>query len=442
MKHFIKIIMIFILLLGVANLFSQTTPAEIGTEKEFNPELRTSSGKLRADSLNCELAGGWFSGMCYAVFTVDTLAYIGKGVYLQILNVSDPANPTSLGEISCPGVVENICVVGDLAYVADGDAGLRIIDVTDPTDPDEIGFYDTEGSANGVHIVGDLAYVADGDAGLRIIDVTDPTDPDEVGFYDTGGSAQDVHVVGNFAYVTDSSYGLLVINVSDSTDPDESGSTGGYNSYGFHVVDNLAYVACYSVGLRIINVFYSASPSEIGFCDTGGSAMDVYVVGDLAYVADGDAGLRIIDVTDPTDPDEVGFYDIEAYARGVHVVGDLAYVAYGEDGLYIIRYTGGSGIEEEIKPNVFSISQPSPNPFARETVLKYELPKSTEVDITVHNMLGQKIRELYSGEKSAGVHQLTWDGTDNAGEKLPGGIYFLRVKAGSREINSKLLLVK
>jgi len=101
-----------------------------------------------------------------------------------------------------------------------------------------------------------------------------------------------------------------------------------------------------------------------------------------------------------------------------------------------------AGIEEEIVPNVFSISNPTPNPFTKETVLRYKVPEDTEVDINLYNMLGENVRELFSGKKSAGVYQLTWDGTNNVGEKLSVGIYFLILKAGNKEASTKLMLVK
>ena len=61
-------------------------------------------------------------------------------------------------------------MVGDFAYVADRDSGLRIIDVSNPAFPVEIGAFDTPDEAYDVEVVGDLAYVADRYSGLRIID--------------------------------------------------------------------------------------------------------------------------------------------------------------------------------------------------------------------------------------------------------------------------------
>jgi hypothetical protein len=75
--------------------------------------------------------------------------------------------------------------------VADGYAGgLQVIDVSDPANPQRVGGYDTSGEAQGVAVSGHYAYVADGYAGgLQVIDVSDPANPQRVGGYDTSGEA-------------------------------------------------------------------------------------------------------------------------------------------------------------------------------------------------------------------------------------------------------------
>ena len=90
-------------------------------------------------------------------------AYIGIGPRLAILNIADPSLPTLAGQTGVfPGIVNDVAVAGNYAYVADGSAGLRIIDVSLPSAPAEVGFYDTPGAAYDVAVAGNYAYVADG----------------------------------------------------------------------------------------------------------------------------------------------------------------------------------------------------------------------------------------------------------------------------------------
>jgi Ca2+-binding RTX toxin-like protein len=77
--------------------------------------------------------------------------------------------------------------------------------------------YDTSGSVIDVQVIGNYAYVTDGDSGLQIIDISNPTTPILKDAYDTSGFAYGLQVVGNYAYVADREGGLKIIDVSDFT---------------------------------------------------------------------------------------------------------------------------------------------------------------------------------------------------------------------------------
>jgi hypothetical protein len=121
----------------------------------------------------------------------------------------------TVGALDTPGQAYDVEVVGDLAYVADGGAGLRVIDIFDPAAPIELGALDTPGIALDVEVVGDLAYLAAGVSGLRILDVSNPAALVELGALDTPSVALDVEVIGDMAYVVDMDYGLRVVQVSN-----------------------------------------------------------------------------------------------------------------------------------------------------------------------------------------------------------------------------------
>jgi hypothetical protein len=111
-----------------------------------------------------------------------------------------------------------VAVSGNLAYVADYDAGLQIIDVSNPAAPVWQGGYDTTGAAFGLCVSGNLAYVADYSAGLQIIDVSNPTAPLLRGGYDTSGHAYGVFVSGNLAYVADYYGGLVILRIATNSE--------------------------------------------------------------------------------------------------------------------------------------------------------------------------------------------------------------------------------
>ena len=59
-----------------------------------------------------------------------------------------------------------MAVAGNYAYVADEVAGLQVIDISNPANPQRVGGYDTAGGAAGVAVAGNYAYVADDAGGL------------------------------------------------------------------------------------------------------------------------------------------------------------------------------------------------------------------------------------------------------------------------------------
>ena len=122
-----------------------------------------------------------------------------------------------------------------------------MIDISDPTNPVQIGGVDTDGTANDVKVVGDLAFVADGAHGLSIFTVTNPATPVQVGHIGVGTGS--VTIVDTNALLMGSGR-LAVIDVSDPTNPVQIGDTytnwwnGG--GWGVDVVGSYAYVAGYA----------------------------------------------------------------------------------------------------------------------------------------------------------------------------------------------------
>ncbi len=95
---------------------------------------------------------------------------------------------------------------------------------------------------------------------------------------------------------------------------------------------------------------------------------------------------------------------------------------------------------EEIGASVpvrFELTQNYPNPFNPTTSFRLALPKKAEVKVTVYNMLGQRVVELFHGHLPAGVHTFTFDGSNWA-----SGVYFYRVEAGDFLGIKRMVLVK
>ncbi len=83
-----------------------------------------------------------------------------------------------------------------------------------------------------------------------------------------------------------------------------------------------------------------------------------------------------------------------------------------------------------------------PNPFNPTTQISYALPQAGNVNITIYNVLGQKVRVLVNQKQPAGKYSVQWDSTNDAGKVVPTGMYFLRMQVGTFLAERKLLLMK
>jgi hypothetical protein len=100
----------------------------------------------------------------------------------------------------------------------------------------------------------------------------------------------------------------------------------------------------------------------------------------------------------------------------------------------------GSGIPPiPVVPGVNSIF---PNPFNPSTTIKYGVPSTGDVDLTIYNLKGQAVRTLVKENKSGGTYNVIWSGDDNHGSRVSSGIYIIKLSLGKQNWKSKLVLSK
>ena len=88
-------------------------------------------------------------------------------------------------------------------------------------------------------------------------------------------------------------------------------------------------------------------------------------------------------------------------------------------------------------PREFFLAQNYPNPFNPSTTIRYGVPTTTHVRITISNALGQQIAVLVNEVKSPGTHQVTWNSNGHA-----SGTYFFSIEAGTFRATRQMMLVK
>jgi len=93
-------------------------------------------------------------------------------------------------------------------------------------------------------------------------------------------------------------------------------------------------------------------------------------------------------------------------------------------------------------PTTYNLSQNYPNPFNPVTVIAYQLPTASNVEISIYNIKGEKIRTLVNENREAGMYKVTWNGKDNNNNAVSSGIYFYRIITNNYSDTKKMILMK
>lgn len=101
------------------------------------------------------------------------------------------------------------------------------------------------------------------------------------------------------------------------------------------------------------------------------------------------------------------------------------------------------GIEEKQSPTEYKVGlyQNYPNPFGEITAISYQLSNSTRFDLSIYNVMGQKVKTLVKGVNEPGLHRAHWDRTDTCGKRVSSGIYFCRLQTERVSQTRKIVLL-
>ena len=99
-------------------------------------------------------------------------------------------------------------------------------------------------------------------------------------------------------------------------------------------------------------------------------------------------------------------------------------------------------LDVQLVPNLFALHQNYPNPFNPKTEIRFDLPEATVVDISIYNLMGQKVKTLANKEVSPGYHVMQWDGTNDNGGMVSTGMYFYTLNTEKFHAMRKMLFLK
>jgi len=116
-----------------------------------------------------------------------------------------------------------------------------------------------------------------------------------------------------------------------------------------------------------------------------------------------------------------------------------------QSGKVWVRDLPNTGVETapiERPMDFVSLSAAEPTPFKSSTRISYGLPSEGPVSLSVFNFLGARMKTLISGTRPAGSHSVVWDGRDNRGTRVPGGVYFFELKTPYKTLTTRTVVVR
>ncbi len=291
-----------------------------------------------------------------------------------------------IGSLPLPGVVADVCAVGDRVLLALGTAGVAVVQHPPGRNPVEIARVDTPGNALRLACSENYVAVADGPAGLQIVDLRDPPAARIKNYLPAVGEANAVTAAAGWAFVGTQAGQVVLVELATGTEL-------GRVSVGAAIQDlQFGGDRLYVLSSRRL-LPYRLIAGELvstGPAVTSGSAQAatrLFVGGGFAYVTHTD-GYRVFDLSDPDAP-------LERTSASDTQIGWSQLVANGS-GLGLAA--AGPQANNNNQVQLYNLSDPARN---NQFLTRFTMPAST-VTVASHNGLA------YVGATTAGLQILNY----------------------------------
>lgn len=281
--------------------------------------------------------------------TIDGLRVVTEGNYayvvrasgtsnFSIVNVSNPAAPAIVSNLTLTGNLTNIFVSGTRAYVtsSNNSGELYIINIANPAAPTLLGTYNASGNDDGndIVVVGTTGYFlrTGGAQEFSVINLANPASVSVIGGTAVTGIGREVAVVGSYAYIAsnDNSQELVVVNISNPAAPS---SIGSYNASGNDdAISIAAFGSTVLIGkqsgiLYVVSVATPSVPSLLGTYNGTSDIFDIDLGNNDTYaflVTDSTTQeFIVVNITNPAAPAVLGSVNLPGIASGVSYNQDL-----------------------------------------------------------------------------------------------------------------------
>jgi flagellar hook assembly protein FlgD len=93
-------------------------------------------------------------------------------------------------------------------------------------------------------------------------------------------------------------------------------------------------------------------------------------------------------------------------------------------------------------PTVAWLGRATPNPAHDGTSFSFGLPRDGRIEVSLFDVRGRRVRSLWSGSTTAGVHSMRWDGRDDARGSVSNGVYYYRLRYEGKDLAGQVLVMR
>jgi choice-of-anchor B domain-containing protein len=422
----------------------------------------------------------------------------GSGQGLQIIDLSNLPNSAALVNTvdTWFSRAHNMYIDNGYAYVigTNGGGGMHILDLSDPVNPTRTAYYTGSNYIHDVYVWNDTVVTC-AESKYDLVDVSDKSNPQLIsssialpGIYaHSGWMSEDKRYF--FGTEEFNSIDITVWDLQDRTTWDlvvpSWETNSGATVHNLFILGNYAHISYYSDGYVVLDISnpetpqlaaeystpdmwgcYPYLPSGITICSDIINGLYVFQFDNgipvelTSFSAHADKQNIILNWSTATETNNMGFEIQRKVNDDYLTIGfvdgsgttterkDYSFIDNDLDkGVYNYRlkqvdFNGRSTYSDEIKVEFFTtagfeITQNYPNPFNPTTQIKFTVPNKEFINLSVFNLLGEKVSELVNQSLDAGQHEVTFDASD-----FSSGIYFAKLRAGTFTQIIKMSLLK
>jgi len=341
---------------------------------------------------------------------------------IKFYDVSDPEYPVLLNSIN----VDNYQTekIGDNLVFYNQIYRLVFLDVTDPYNPTYNTYMTFEDQIISYKIKDNLLLANTTDSylnSIEIFDISDLNNPEPLSLIYLGRYVTDLHIFDNFLYAGYYNLGWY-------------GSVSGYMIIDFSDPENPEIVNDLIVHSLPENLNRGVGFGSL-FCNLSGT--------DLIIADNRSNRILTYDAEDITNPILQSEFRWNLQTSSIDFDGENLILNNWANGITELDWNQFLSVNElpNIKNDIFLTNYP--NPFNPSTTISFTTPEESNVELSVYNIRGQKIRTLLNNQTTAGEHSIVWNGDDASGKKVGSGLYLYKLKINDKtEIVKKCMLLK